>query len=541
MCWRVRLGGRARTVGSRLVIDQRPSVLNAQIEALAPAEIDDAFGRATTAELLVQGGDSRLNLDPLTGANRYGCAPRPNPRLADFASSTASVISARGYDAADALHARLGAEPLADRPVVYARELERIRGELKALCGLGDRADVDVIFAASGTDLHLLARELVGGTPTAPLLCVGVEPEETGSGVPAALAGRHFSNRAALGEAVDPGGALGPGGGEYIAVPARSADGGLRDGAAIEADLDAIGLGAARAGRRVLLSVADVSKTGLISPGLDTVLALRRRFPNTIEVLIDACQFRLSAASLRAYLDQDLMVAVTGSKFLTGPVFSGALFVPAAVALRLSGRLPRPALRAYSARADWPETWVAGKALNEAANEGLLLRWEAALAELRAFRAVPEIEVERFVTSFAKAVQTRLAEDPMFEPLAARPLDRAAIGAAGGWDQAATIFPFLLRDPSRVGGPLLSVAAVEAVYRCLMTEAADGPAVRLGQPVPCGRRGGAPLSALRLCNSARLTVEGASDPEPVIRRALAVLDRTAATARRLVEAGSVHG
>jgi hypothetical protein len=522
------------------VINQRPSAPNARSEPLAQAQpsIDDAFARATTAELLVQGGDARLNLDPQTGTNRYGCAPRPDPRAAEFSSSTASVISQRGHDAADALRARLGAEHPASRPAVYARELERIRGELKALCGLSDRADIDVVFAASGTDLHLLARELVGGTPTAPLLCVGVEPEETGSGVPAALAGRHFSNRAALGEAVEPGGVLGPGGGEYVAVSARAPDGSLRDGAAIEAELDAIGLSAARAGRRVLLSVADVSKTGLISPDLNTVLALRRRFPNTVEVLIDACQFRLSAATLRAYLDQDLMVAVTGSKFLTGPVFSGALFVPAAVAPRLSGRLPRPALRAYSARADWPESWVAGKALNEASNDGLLLRWQAALAELRAFRAVPEIDVERFVGRFSEAVQTRLAEDPAFEPLAARPLDRTAIGATGGWDQAATIFPFLLRDPSRPG--VLSIAATEAVYRALMTEAGDAPAVRLGQPVPCGARDGAPISALRLCNSARLTVEGASDPEPVIRRALAVLDRTVEIAGQLVEAAQIH-
>ena len=502
---------------------------------------DGVLDGTGTDDLLVAGGDGRLNLDPITGVNKYGCAPWPDPQLADFGSSTASVISTQAYGAADALRARLQAESRQARPAIYARELDRIRGELKGLCGLADAPEIDVVFAASGSDLHLLVRELVGGTPAAPLLCLGVEPEETGSGVPAALTGRHFSDRAALGEAVDHGAPIGPGGGDFVAIRARKACGRLRDGHVIEAELDALCLHAGQIGRRVLLTVTDVSKTGLISPSLETVLALRRRFPRTLEVVIDACQFRISAQTLRAYLDNDLMVAVTGSKFMTGPVFSGALFVPPATAGRLRGRLLRPALKPYSARADWPEAWVAGRALNEASNDGLLLRWEAALAEIRAFRALPEAEIERFTTRFAEAVQTRLAEDPLFEPLAVRPLDRAAIGAAGGWDQTPTIFPFLLREHVRPGASYLSVAATEHVYLALNSGGMDDQMrARLGQPVLCGERDGAPISALRLCNSARLIVEGVARPEAVIQRALDVLDQAARVTDRLAQAGRIY-
>ena len=161
------------------------------------------------------------------------------------------------------------------------------------------------------------------------------------------------------------------------------------------------------------------------------------------------------------------MVAVTGSKFLTGPIFSGALFVPPAMARRLRGRLLSPALRPYSARADWPAGWVAGRALTDAANDGLLLRWEAALAELRGFRALGEDQIEAFTTRFAEAIQTRLSDDPLFEPLAVRRLDRAAIGAGEGWDATATIFPFLVRDQPRASAPFLSMTATENVYRVL--------------------------------------------------------------------------
>jgi hypothetical protein len=525
------------------VIKPQPSGVSGHIQAFSL--IQPGFSpepeAAGTADLLVGGGDARLALDGAGAVNRYGCAPRPDPQLADFGSSTASVISTQAFAAADALRARLAREPRQARAQTYARELDRVRGELKALCGLENSPGVEVVFAASGTDLHLLVRELVGGGPAAPLLCLGVEPEETGSGVPTALTGRHFSDRAALGEAVEQGEAIGPGGGEFIAVRARRADGSLRDGHLIEAELDALCLHAAKSGRRVLLTVADVSKTGLISPGLDTVLALRRRFPHSLEVLVDACQFRLSPSTLKAYLDHDLMVAVTGSKFLTGPVFSGALFVPPAVAERLGGRLLRPALRPYSARAEWPEGWIAGRGLNDTANEGLLLRWEAALAELRALRGLDEAQIEAFTGRFAAAVQARLADDPMFEPLPVRALDRGAIGAGGAWDQTPTVFPFLLREQPRPHASFLGVAAAENVFRNLMAGCiGDGPRARLGQPVPCGERDGAPIAALRLCNSARLIVEGVADPDAVIARAMGVLDQTGRIVGRLSQAGRIY-
>ncbi len=487
----------------------------------APATDRPTHGLPATEALLTDGGDARIALDPETARNRYGCPARPEAGLADFGSSTASSISPRGFAAAEALRRRLAAmDGRQTRASTYARELDRMRGELADLCGLGDMPGLDIVFAASGTDLHLLASALVGGTPERPLVCIDVEAEETGSGVPQALAGRHFSSHTALGETVAAGAGVGAHA-EFVAVPSRDEYGALRGAADIEEELDAIVLDAAMSGQRALLTVADVSKTGLIAPGLDVVMALVRRFPKTLDVLVDACQFRLTPETLRAYLDRGFMVAVTGSKFLTGPTFSGALFAPAAVGERLKSRLLPPGLRAYSARAEWPADWVAGAGMTEAANFGLLLRWEAALAELSAFRALPRADVAAFTAAFADAIQGRLADHPALEPLATRRLDRTAIGAAKTWDQTASIFPFLLRDPA---GGYLGLARTEAVYRSLASAGA-----RFGQPVRCGVRGGAPVSALRLCNSARLISEALSggDPGAVIARALGVLDRVA--------------
>ncbi|HKT53936.1 MAG TPA: hypothetical protein VJP88_05760, partial [Caulobacteraceae bacterium] len=251
--------------------------------ALAPAA--RAMRLPEVADLLTEGGDGRISLDAVTNRNKYGCAPRPEPGLIDFGSSTASTISLRSWTAVAALRERLTADAARLTPTaLYAREMDRIRSELISLCRLGDLPGLDLVFGASGTDIHMLAGALVGGTPSRPLVCIDVEANETGSGVPAALGGRHFSNRTALGAQVIEGAQAGPTG-LFAPVPARRPDGDLREAADIEAALDQVILAAAQAGRRVLLTVADVSKTGLISPDLSTVLALRRRFPKTLDVM----------------------------------------------------------------------------------------------------------------------------------------------------------------------------------------------------------------------------------------------------------------
>jgi predicted RNA methylase len=292
--------------------------------------------------------------------------------------------------------------------------------------------------------------------------------------------------------------------------------------------------------------LVDVSKTGLIAPSTACVTRLQRQLPETLDVLVDACQFRIAPATLRAYLEQDFMVALTGSKFITGPTFSGALLIPSAVSLRLRARPFPRALEAYSTKGDWPQDWDTAGCLDNVANFGLLLRWEAALEELRAFRSVPEAEVTRFLQAFASAVQDRLTRDPVFEPLPVPELDRRPLIEASSWDQLPTIFPFLLFHAEADGGRKpLNREETALVYRLLQVDLTnhhgsglsgisdDSARLRcqLGQPVECGNRNGVPVSALRLCVSSRLIVEATSQGNRnsgiVIARAMAALDKTA--------------
>ena len=480
-----------------------------------------------THDLLVSGGDPRIEIDPSTGANRYLCPAAPCA-VAAFGSSTASIISPEGFDAAARLRQRLetalAAEPA---PMVYARELGRLRAELTGLCGLDGLPGLQTLFAASGTDIHLLAAQFVGGLGGGPTLGVMVETAETGSGVTLALSGRHFAAATAQGRPVLQGELAGGRAVDgIVTLAARAGDGSAATSGALRDALERTVVDLVPRAR-VLITVADVTKTGLISLDLPSVLDLRRRFPERVEVLIDACQFRLSPASLRAYLDHGAMVAVTGSKFLCGPAFSGALFVPQGLAERFAGQSPSLALRAYAHRAELPADWAAAAELPDGANFGLLLRWEAALEELRAFSAIAEWKVAKILRSFAAAVSARIAEDPALDPVPVPQLDRRALGE-GRWDSLQTIFPFLLRRSSGRGwfGP----EETQWLYRALAAAS-----VQVGQPVGCGLRDGQALSALRFCASARLVVE-ASRPgglDAVLGRIGPTFDTITEAARKI--------
>ncbi|TAJ83669.1 MAG: hypothetical protein EPO42_00210 [Gallionellaceae bacterium] len=512
--------------------------------AVTPAQ--DAAGQLpSTGQLLVQGGDARIALNPATGANKYGCRPQPDANIAAFGSATSTSISEAAFFAANQLRNRVAQQfaapeqacsPLSNRDAagVYADEMHRIRHELIELCGLDNVHGPDIVFAASGTDSHLIAAQLAACAAESPPRMLIVDPAETGSGVPAALSGRHFSSRTALGDAVTQGAMIEKSAhAEVVAIPIRLADGTPRNGADIDADFERQAVAAAAAGQRVLLTMADVSKTGIIAPSVACAVALHQRFPDTLDVLVDACQFRIAPATLQAYLAQGFMVGVTGSKFITGPSFSGALFIPAPLSKKLRRISVAERLQVYSTRADWPLGWETAGHLEDVPNFGLLLRWEAALKELRAFRSVSNAVTTHFLHTFAAAIKQRLEHDPLFEALPVPELQRHPFADTPNWDNIQTVFPFLLLHP--LSGRPVDSAQTAHIYRALQEDGDER--VQLAQPVACGTRDGIAVSALRICASSRLVVEAmrrnGSNEQAVLARARHALDQVARLVRAL--------
>lgn len=506
-----------------------------------PAESSPAAAVAllpSTTALLVQGGDHRIAIQPASQANKYGCQPFPAPDRIAFASSTASQISASAFDAAERLRARIGAA-MEDKPAaeVYRDELQRLRGELLDVCGFAPATSPDIVFAASGTDAHLLASQLAAAQSRRQdraLRVIMVNSEESGSGVSTALSGRSFSAYNALGDCSP---RQIPGGGEVdhavLHVAVRDPDGTPRPPQAVADDIDMLADAAFADDCDILLVLIDVSKTGCVSPDPAFARQLQQRAPGRVRILVDACQFRIETASLQAYLAQDFMVAITGSKFIGGPSFSAALLISPVTAAALRPFGAPPQLQRHSAREEWPEQWHAGRTLSSCANPGLLLRWEAALHELKAFQALPGAAVRRFLLRFNAAVQARLQADPHFEALPAPAMPRRADHLNPQWDDVPSIHAFSLyrpQAPTKSAPQPLDTAEVAHVYQQLQRRRhSDGFIYSVGQPVACGRRDGVEFSVLRLCVGAGMVVQACSHADDnagdvLIAHAMACLD-----------------
>jgi hypothetical protein len=221
------------------------------------------------------------------------------------------------------------------------------------------------------------------------------------------------------------------------------------------------------------------------------------------------------------------MVLVTGSKFFTGAPFGGALLVPPplSAAIGATGAAP-PGLRDYTGKSDWPMAWRGIRAsLPAATNLGQLLRWSTALAEMRAYFAVPAWYRDFALRRFAGVVSA------MIEDGAERRLLHAAEPPTGdGVDDAemasATIFPFLLRRHGVWISPEQSAIVHRALNRDLSSLLPGGAAsadrrlaaqlCHVGQPVAIGDASGRALGALRIAAGARLVSETWSGAGPVV-------------------------
>ncbi len=499
------------------------------------AECWSLLGPAET--LMAQGGDARLAVDPRTGLNHYGCSHRPRPWAVTFASSTASSLSERGFGGAEAARRRLAVAALAGRAQDALRdETEQVRTAIAAHYRLPDPCAV--VLAASGTDAEMIALALCGlpgaGGVVRPVSNILLAPEETGAGVPLAAAGRHFAGDTALGRRVIKGERIDGFSDDtrVLSVAIRDAGGRLLPPDAVDAACLHMAEAEAAQGRTVLLHRLDLSKTGLLAPGTACLDALQRRLGDRLELVVDACQTRLDRRRVQEYVAQGCMVMITGSKFFTGPPFCGALLLPERLARRLRGpgRLPA-GLAAYGGGADWPAE--ARPVLPDAAatdgtvNLGLVLRWQAAVAEMQAFAQVPDRLAQERTAAFIDGVEAAMAASPDVVPVLVPPPARddlpvEADAAAPSWDQLQTIRSFLVLQPAGCGPDRLplDMARARLVYRWLNADVtgalpaaagADDRALarllcHIGQPAPVAhdRLDGVMAGALRISVGARL-------------------------------------
>jgi hypothetical protein len=286
-------------------------------------------------------------------------------------------------------------------------------------------------------------------------------------------------------------------------IPLRNADGNPAGTIAVDRAFTAAAEAASSVGPAVLHMI-DCSKTGLAAPSVPEAARLEQRHPDQVRVVVDACQARVDRSRVRQYLRLGWPVLLTGSKFFGGPPFSGVILMPHG---RLAAALATGSLPA--GLADY--LGCMPKRLPElGVNPGLVLRWAAALAEMRAFAAAPLAAYAEVADALGARLRELLQRDRRFRLV---PVPRPGVA---GWSGQQTIFPIMLRDPADPAH-WLSPAALDRVCSWMNADVSDlvsapgsGLArqrVHVGQPVRVGRSGGGPIGALRIALGAGLASE----------------------------------
>lgn len=423
-----------------------------------------AFFLPSVQELLISGGDERLKLNEF-GINKYGCAPLGNDKIRSFSSSTASTPTQEDIKFAECYRQQLQNQLEQNTvEIVYQNAFNQLCHDWQTTLNLP--SNTQVLLCASGTDLHHLVAQSIAQHS----LILMVESNETGSGVQRAL---QLENN------------------HVVEINLRLKTGALRHIEEIHHDFDKHLERAQKQNRSVLIIAVHASKTGIIAPHISYLADLNTRF-NNVTVLIDACQFRLSPKTLFSYINQHFIVALTGSKFLAAPSFSGMLIFP-------------EKFTPFFEKSSLSEN-----------NFGLLVRNAIALEHYQTFSMLSDEKITAFIQRFAQKIISFLENHIYFRYLQTLDFSKNT----ENWDELPTIFPFYLIKENRV----LSHLETQSIYLKLRESTFF---CEIGQPVFCGfDNNEKQTSVLRLCLSSRLIVQAVQNnqADKIIQDAIAVFN-----------------
>jgi hypothetical protein len=497
--------------------------------------------------LMGEGGDDRITLDEQSGLNSYGCAPEP-VRAISYSSSTASSISAAAFAQAHTVHHQLrSALTQIEDTALYGTWLMKASQRIRSCYGLEDA--VEIAFGASGTDLEYLSLALAMATGQS-VTNIVVEVDEVGSGCLFSQAGQYFAPRTALGLSVEKGAQLpgfDPDRVGVFTLRARSDAGPVRSEADYAEALLAAAGDVIAGGGRPLVHIIHRSKTGIITPTLPVIDQLLAAYGDAVDLVVDACQGRVSPGAIAAYLERGASIFITGSKFIGGPPFSAWALVPQRLAQRMRGGMVPAGLGHFFAREEVPAAWAAcDGVLPPATNFGLLLRLEAGLFELERLLTLPMERVDSVIAAFGQAMHNLPADAPfhLVEGAADDPAAGDHKGPSPHPLDRKMLYVIELTDRHPTTGHPLTTEEARAVYRTLFSDVSeqfDAMADRLaaaeichlGQPVKCLRLdNGEWAPTLRLSLSAPQIFDMVGlDPISLAERFSADIDRIAAKTR----------
>jgi len=422
-----------------------------------------------TEYLLMSGGDLRLTIDEIELLNKYGCRPFPRPDAFTFASSTATSISNFAFDKTDKVRRILIHDSLKKGFLSTTLAFsELLKSNLRKVLKIKD--DCQIIFSPSGTDAALQIAAITQIISDKEITHVLVASDETGSGVPSALKGCHFENTTALNQPVTKGEKIdGFRDVDLVKIPLRDLNGELKSTAQLDSEVFAAISKTNEFGKHIVLHIMDQSKLGYQSPSEQLIKSLKK-LPNlSIQFVVDASQLRLDPKDIHNYLNKGYIITITGSKYFTGPPYSGALILPKNVSNYINAvktTLPK-GLSTYYNHSDWPSSWYCSKDLSEGFNYGSNMRWNAAIVEMERYYKTPILYRNMGIEMFCNFVEDSIKEASFLEPLF---IDRATTKAFDskefGLRNICTIFPFFILKKDNV----LSIDNVKKLYTLLNSD-----------------------------------------------------------------------
>lgn len=503
----------------------RPTICD-EAEMQRIEECDELLQFALPTErMLVLGGDHRLAVDQNTQLNGYGCRPFPRPEAITFSSSTATSISKYAYDLVEKRRQQFISEAIENGVETAAAGLaQEVRAGICHQLGIGSDL-AEVIITASGTDSFLIAQGLTRLISDSPLVTLIVGVDESGSGVKLALQERHFADETALSYAVHKGQPLSTGNNQerQIDIPVRDKFGDAVPIGVLDSQVRDLVITHAEAGSCVVVHAMNHSKLGYCGPSRTLLIELKQRFGPKVCVVVDACQMRLDREEIIEYLKYQMIVIVTGSKYFTGPPFSGAILIPEHIVhdIQENGAKFDTGFNSYCAREDLPKrlrTILRGG--SKSFNLGSIFRWVAAISEMERYYAIPPAIRVNAVSQFCARVEDILLATPFIELHCQKTPPIMALGELSG---RRMIFPFFLHYNHDGARRVCSEKQMHQIYILLNQDCSMlfpynnarefrllAQMCHIGQPVPVMHRSGVSTAVLRISVGARIFSESFS-------------------------------
>ena len=414
-------------------------------------------------DLLSEGCDERVHVDPESGRNKYNLKPMAFQTLLQRGSCTANVLTPRSYALSKAFLSKYD-------ELNYESLLEKQAARLTDLVQNDNHAPFDVFFGPSGSDLvyyPLMFQKMLN--PGKRIVNIVSCPEELGSGSKYASETRFYANYNQFGDDIEKGAFVDPSNvSEVHYLDARDSEGKILDRSKAIQKIIAENKGASIVGSLVYGSKSGIKDDlNVIDPNDGTMW------------VVDLCQFRVDKNLIHDLLEKGVMIMITGSKFFQAPPFCAALLVPRKWSMQLrevaDASIIAPYGKLFSA---YDVPWFMENMrshLPKLENKALRLRMEIALDEMEAYQYWSQHQTDEMILEWANACGKKLRESDFFELMP---------------DQGKTN-DSIISFQVKIGGKALDNAQLKELFKTVCTREYDQlkggyKQVFFGQPVQYG-------------------------------------------------------